>query len=192
MKRILKKTILLSMSLIMLLALVACGNNSKGETTLTKDGKFPIFKARGLDGKEYTNETFKENAVTVANFWFTGCGACIEEMPELERISKEWLEKDVKLVGICSDANTEEGVAEAKKILAKSGVTYPNLVMQKGEEIDKLMSTIVAFPTTLLIDREGNIIGEPIVGAIDTKEQQEMINKKIDDILAKDSKEEVK
>ncbi|CRH93871.1 Thiol-disulfide isomerase or thioredoxin [Peptoniphilus asaccharolyticus DSM 20463] len=189
MNKILKKVVFIAVSSIMLLSLVACGSGSKEDIAGIENGKFPTFTAKGLDGKEYSDSLFKENAVTVANLWFTGCGACVQEMPTLAKLDKEWSAKNVKLIGICTDGGTTESDNEARKILEKNNAMYTNLVMNKGEAIDKFINSVMAFPTTLLIDREGNVVGDPIIGAIDTKEKIADLNKKIDDIIAKDKQQ---
>ncbi|MBU5255303.1 TlpA family protein disulfide reductase [Tissierella praeacuta] len=181
------KILFLILSMTVVLSLTACGNSDNYGSNLELDnGKFPSFKGEDFEGNEYSEELFKNNAVTVLNLWFTGCKACVQEMSELEKLSKEWEKKNVKLVGICVDGGTKEADKEAMKILKANNVTFPNLKIGKGEAIDKFMNSVMAFPTTLLIDRQGNVIGEPITGSIDTQSQIDDLNKKIDEIMEKD------
>lgn len=187
MKKTFKNFLFTFLLVVIGMSLVACSANGSGATKF-EDGKFPTFTAKDFDGNEVTDAVFKENAVTVLNLWFTGCKGCVQEMPELEKLSQEWKNKNVRLIGICSDATSKEYEDIAKNILKEHGVTYTNIIMEKGEKIDKFMSSVVAFPTTILIDRNGNVVGDVITGSIETKEQIDEINKRIDDIIAKDKK----
>lgn len=144
---------------------------------------FPEFTAKDMDGKEVTSQIFKENKATVVNFWFTGCGACIQEMPDLEKTSKDLEAKGVKLIGVCTDSNTEEGIKEAKKILDTNKVTYTNLIFDSSKEVDDYVNTIMAYPTTLVINKDGKVVGKPIIGSIDSPEQLDILNKTIEEAM---------
>lgn len=186
MKKNIKKLMIATLCGVLMLSVFGCGGSKGAGLAGLEDGKFPAFEAQDLNGNKYNQEMFKENAVTVLNVWFTGCQACIQEMPELEKLNQSWKDKNIGLVGLCTDLGTKETDAEAKKIAKANKLTYPNLQVSDGEKINQLKNSIVAFPTTLLIDRNGKVVGEPIVGALDSKEKIDNLNKKIDDIIAKD------
>lgn len=186
MKNVFKKLSVVLAIAIMTAALAGCGGKGGNTTASSTDAsKFPTFSAKDFQGNQFTQEMFKDSPVTVLNLWFTGCEACVSEMPQLEKLSKDLKEKGVALAGVCTDAGMDKDIAaEAKKILKQNNVTYTNIVMDQGDEIDKYMMNIMAFPTTLLIDRDGNIVGESITGSLDTQEQIDNLNKRIDEIIA--------
>lgn len=169
MKKGLKRFICVVSVMLMLIPLVACGSGSgsgSGSKDVGADNKFPDFKAEDLSGKQYSEKVFAESDATVVNFWFTGCQACIAEMPDLEKMSAKLAKDNVKFIGICTDAG-EAGIdKEAGKILKASNVTFPNLKLKEGEKMTEFVNSINAFPTTVVVDKNGKIVGDPIVGAI--------------------------
>ena len=151
--------------------------------------KFPSFEGKDLDGNEVkSDELFSANAVTVVNFWFTTCKPCVGELGDLEALNKSLAEKGGTVVGINAFTldGDETAIAEAKAVLAKKGATYRNLTFASGSEAGVLTGNVFAFPTTYVVDRNGNIVGEPIVGAITEKKQAETLQKLIDQALAAD------
>ena len=151
--------------------------------------KFPAFEGKDLDGNPVkSDELFSANAVTVVNFWFTTCNPCVGELSELDALNKELAKKGGALIGVNTftlDGN-EAAISEAKDVLAKKGVTYQNVYFDSDGEAGKFTTNIFAYPTTYVVDRNGNIVGEPIVGAITEKKQAETLQKLIDQALAAD------
>ena len=151
--------------------------------------KFPAFEGKDLDGNTVkSKDLFSANAVTVVNFWFTTCNPCVGELAELDALNKELAEKGGALIGVNTftlDGN-ETAISEAKDVLAKKGATYQNVYFDSDGEAGKFTSNIFAYPTTYVVDRSGNIVGEPIVGAITEKKQAETLQKLIEQVLAAD------
>ena len=161
-------------------------------TTPPDDGsmqKFPAFEGKDLDGNTVkSSELFAKNAVTVVNFWFTTCNPCVGELAELDALNKELAEKGGALIGVNTftlDGN-ETAISEAKDVLAKKGATYQNVYFASDGEAGKFTTNIFAYPTTYVVDRNGNIVGDPIVGAITEKKQAEALQAQIDKALAAD------
>ena len=151
--------------------------------------KFPSFEGKDLDGNEVkSDKLFSANAVTVVNFWFTTCSPCVGELGELDALNKELADKGGALIGVNAFTldGDETAIAEAKDVLAKKGATYQNVYFDSDGEAGKFTANIFAYPTTYVIDRNGNIVGEPIVGAITEKNQAETLQKLIDQALAAD------
>ena len=151
--------------------------------------KFPAFEGKDLDGNTVkSDELFSGNAVTVVNFWFTTCNPCVGELSELDALNKELAEKGGSLIGVNTFTldGDETAISEAKDVLAKKGATYQNVYFPSDGEAGKFTSNIFAYPTTYVVDRSGNIVGEPIVGAITEKKQAETLQKLIDQALAAD------
>ena len=152
--------------------------------------KFPTFEGKDLDGNTVkSDELFSANAVTVVNFWFTTCNPCVGELAELDALNKELAEKGGSLIGVNTFTldGDEAAISEAKDVLAKKGATYQNVYFNSDGEAGKFTTNIFAYPTTYVVDRSGNIVGEPIVGAITEKNQAETLQKLIDQALAADA-----
>ena len=151
--------------------------------------KFPAFEGKDLDGNTVkSDELFSGNAVTVVNFWFTTCNPCVGELAELDALNKELAEKGGSLIGVNTFTldGDEAAISEAKDVLAKKGATYQNVYFDSDGEAGKFTTNVFAYPTTYVVDRSGNIVGEPIVGAITEKKQAETLQKLIEQALATD------
>ena len=151
--------------------------------------KFPAFEGKDLDGNTVkSDELFSGNTVTVMNFWFTTCNPCVGELAELDALNKELAEKGGSLIGVNTFTldGDEAAISEAKDVLVKKGATYQNVYFDSDGEAGKFTTNIFAYPTTYVVDRSGNIVGEPIVGAITEKKQAETLQKLIEQALAAD------
>ena len=161
---------------------MTAGANASSEAT-----KFPSFTGKDLDGNDVnSDELFSKNKVTVMNFWFTTCKPCVGELGDLENLNKELAEKGGQVVSVNSftlDGNKDE-IADAKDVLKKKGVTYKNVWFKSDSEAGKFTSNLFSFPTTYVIDQNGNIVGDPIVGAISSAEQRAALDKLIDQAIA--------
>ena len=154
-------------------------DNQSGADKMAEQGsmqKFPAFEGKDLDGNTVkSSELFSGNAVTVVNFWFTTCNPCVGELAELDALNKELAEKGGSLIGVNTFTldGDETAISEAKDVLAKKGATYQNVYFDSDGEAGKFTTNIFAYPTTYVVDRSGNIVGEPIVGAVTGKAQAE-------------------
>ena len=151
--------------------------------------KFPAFEGKDLDGNTVkSDELFSGNAVTVVNFWFTTCNPCVGELAELDALNKELAEKGGALIGVNTFTldGDEAAISEAKDVLAKKGATYQNVYFDSDGEAGKFTANIFAYPTTYVVDRNGNIVGDPIVGAITEKNQAEALQAQISKALSAD------
>lgn len=145
--------------------------------------KFPAFDGKDLDGNEVKRSTlFAGNTVTVVNFWFTTCSPCVGELADLEALNKQLAEKGGAVVGINSFTldGDKTAISDAKDILTKKGVSYKNIWFDAKSEAGKFTSGLYSYPTTYVVDKNANIVGEPIVGAITAKKQAETLQKLID------------
>ena len=128
----------------------------------TEDGAAVSFETQDLNGNPVTSqELFAGHKITMVNLWATWCINCKAEMEELEALNKEWAEKGCQIIGICDDADEEEMIPTAKKILEEKGVTFPNV---RTTEVIRDQFPSVGLPTTYFVDSEGKILGRPIVG----------------------------
>ena len=105
-----------------------------------------------------------------------------------QQINEELKAKGGQVIGVNTDSldGNKEGIAEAKSILKKLGADYTNLSLDSDSEAGKYATNIMAFPTTVLVDRNGNIVGDPIMGGITSDEVYKKVTAAIDQILEKD------
>ena len=151
--------------------------------------KFPAFEGKDLNGNTVkSDDLFSKNAVTVVNFWFTTCNPCVGELAELDALNKELAKKGGALIGVNTFTlgGDEAAISEAKDVLAKKGATYQNVYFDSDGEAGKFTANIFAYPTTYVVDRNGNIVGDPIVGAITEKKQAEALQAQINKALSAD------
>lgn len=185
-----KKYVLLSLCLILLLALGSCGSSGSEDNGNEADmQEFPSFTGLDLDGNSVNSDIFSENSVTVVNFWFSSCSPCIGELSELDSLNQELKEKGGAVIGINTDTLNGDNsmIEEAKKILMQQKASYRNLYFDSnsGDAMD-FANSITSFPTTYLVDRGGYIIGDPVVGSIDDESTMKMLKKRIDKIIEDD------
>lgn len=160
-------------------------SGSSSSSSAESTGVFQSFKGKDLDGNDVDESLFTQNKVTVVNFWFSGCKPCVEELSELNELNDELKEMGGEVVGINVDTldDNQDGIKEAKEILEAQGASYKNLTFASDSAAGKYARTIMAFPTTILVDKDGNIIGEPFMGGIDNPSIYEQLMKQIQSIL---------
>ena len=126
--------------------------------------KFPEFKTTDTNGNEVTEKIFADKDITMVNVWGTFCGPCINEMPELQKIY-ESLPENANLIGIVADVpeGMKDGVDNAKYIEGQTGVKYTNLTL--SDSLAPFAQRFYAVPSTIFVDKEGNIIGDLVMGA---------------------------
>ena len=153
------------------------------------ENAFPQFEGKDLDGNPVDSSLFANNAFTVINFWFSGCKPCVGEMKELEELSKTIREQGGELIGVNTETldGNADAIATAKKILESKGVTYRNIYFDSSSEAAKFALNIMAFPTTYVFDRNGNVVGEPLLGGLDNPSNLERLQQTIADAIAADA-----
>ena len=163
-------------------------SDSSGSTfsgSADSTGVFHDFKGKDLDGNDVDDSLFAQNKVTVVNFWFSGCKPCVEELPKLNELNDKLKEMGGEVVGINTDTldDNQDGIKEAKEILKAQGASYKNLTFDSDSTVGKYAGDIMAFPTTVLVDKDGNIVGEPFMGGIDDPSNYEQLMEQIQNIL---------
>lgn len=175
-----KKWVSFLLTIALTVGLAAC---SSQEEELVSRTPFPTFSELDTQGNEWTNDMFGDYDATVINFWSNGCGTCIEEMPELEELYQQLKEKNINLIGVASDSGeSEEQLETAQKILEEKGVTYVNLSPDpEGTLYQEFLSELTGYPSTYVVDDEGNLIGAPIIGNV--KEQEDTLNQRLEQAM---------
>lgn len=155
------------------------------QSSSTSSSAFPVFKGKTFEGDDLDNDRFKRNSVTVVNFWFNGCNACIAELKKLDDLNNDLKAKGGEVVGINTDAfdGKEKAIEEAKKILTGKGTSYTNAWISSNCDLAKNASQFSGYPITFVIDRNGNTVGEPILGGIDNQAVMEILQNRINEAL---------
>lgn len=150
---------------------------------------FNNISGKDFDGNDVDESLFFKNAVTVMNFWFTGCKPCVAELSKLNELNDAIKSMGGEVVGVNTDTfdGKESTIKEAKKILESQGVKYRNFALDANSDAGKYASEIMAFPTTILVDRKGNVVGEPMVGGIDNQDNYDALMKQIQSVVDADS-----
>ena len=172
-----KGSSLLLASVLLLAALAGCSTGE--DNSLVSKTPFPEFSEADTEGNPVSSDIFADYDATIVNFWNNGCGTCIEEMPELEELYHQLQERNINLIGVGTDSGEgEEQLETAQNILKEKGVTYVNISPDpEGEFYKDFVSEIFRYPTTYIVDGEGNIIGAPIVGNV--KKQIDTVNDRL-------------
>ena len=170
--------------------IAALPTDSDNESTNAATGSsFPQFEGNDFDENKVDSSIFAENAVTVVNFWFNDCKPCVEELSEMNALNDRIREQGGEVIGVnvgTLDGN-EENIATAKQILETKGAKYRNIYFDSNSDAGKFALGVTAFPTTYVIDRNGNIVGEALLGGIDNDDNLNTLQNTIDEVLAKDA-----
>ena len=168
--------------------------NTSSDDSSQKDSSkdsspFRDFSGKDFDGNSVDESLFSGNAVTVVNFWFTGCKPCVAELSKLNELNDAIKSKGGEVIGINTETFDENKTAmkDAASILKSQGARYRNLSIDSSSAAGKYASEIMAFPTTILVDRNGNIVGDPMLGGIDNKDNYDTLMKQIQSVIDADS-----
>lgn len=144
------------------------GSDSAGSGNETADDPASEVLAPGYDlelkdqfGKVHTLSDYKGKVIFL-NFWATWCGPCRNEMPDIQKLYEEYSaqgeDAEVVILGIAGPEIGQEGSSgDIAGFMEENGYTYPVLMDESGEMFDQY--GISAFPTTFMIDRDGNVYG---------------------------------
>ena len=167
----------------------AASDTTAQESDSENVSPFRNFSGMDFDGNSVDESLFSENAVTVLNFWFTGCKPCVAELPKLNELNDAIKSMGGEVVGINTETfdGNEAAIQEASAILESQGAKYRNLSIDSASDAGKYASDIMAFPTTILVDRNGNIVGDPLLGGIDNQDNYDALMKQIQSVIDADS-----
>ncbi len=174
-----KKVIAIVLALLCVLFVFAsCGNDGNdpteqistqptGSTFPRGDEIFKDTKSTDLDGNKVDDSIFKGKKLTMVNVWGTFCSPCIGEMPDLQKLSEEYGDKDFQIIGIVcdiTDAEDKEKIQLAKEICEDTGVKYVSLVPSESLD-DALLDSIVSVPATFFLDEDGKQLDKNYIGS---------------------------
>lgn len=177
-----KKAITIILAVIMAFSIAACGRNQNDSDKKESTKDFPSFKGYDLEGNTVDSSVFSKNDVTVVNFWFNTCPACIEELKELSQLNEKLKEQNGEVIGINTDTfdGSEKAVAETKKILKEKDAAYTNIWVARDSKLADFSLTLQGYPTTYVVDKNGKIVGDPILGGINEPAVMDMLKERID------------
>ena len=202
-----KKKLIVVLSMVSLLLLTSCGNKNNNNNNTAKSSanttqsaeadssedkynslgfnKFD-FSATALDNVEYNTKMFENSKVTMINFWGTFCGPCKKEIPDIQALSEKYDKKDFQVLGVVIDTfeGSDVNIDTAKSIIKDDKVTYVNIVPNESLYNNYIQNSIQAVPTTIFVDKDGNLIGDVLMGAQSEKALQEIV----DGLIASQSK----
>ena len=169
-------------------ALQPAGDGENGDMSAAVP-TFPTFTGKDLDGNDVDSSIFSQNAVTVVNFWFSGCKPCVAELGDLNALNETLKKQGGALIGINVDTldGNADAISTAKSLLESKGASYQNIYFPSDSAAGDFAGDIMAFPTTYVIDRSGAIVGEAMLGGIDNEDNMAALQKLIDQALANDS-----
>ena len=171
-------------------------DNTASDNASQKDNSddtspFRNFSGQDYDGNSVDESLFSGNAVTVVNFWFTGCKPCVAELSKLNELNDAIKSMGGEVIGINTETfdGNEDAIKEAAAVLDSQGAKYRNISVDSDSSVGKYASDIMAFPTTILVDRNGNIVGEPMLGGIDDQANYDSLMKQIQSVIDADNKD---
>lgn len=132
------------------------GSDNTDQKNSSNDASpFKNFSGQDYDGNSVDESLFSKNAVTVINFWFTGCKPCVAELSKLNELNDAIKSMGGEVVGINTETfdGNKTAIKEAKTLLKSQGAKYRNLSIDSSSDAGKYASDIMAFPTTILVDR---------------------------------------
>ena len=150
-------------------------------------GKYGSFETTDLAGNVVTADVFADHKLTMINVWATYCSPCLQEMPELGELSKEYEDKGVQIIGIPIDTLEQDGtwsqsqVANAASLASQTGADYLH-ILPSQDLIQAGLSDIYAVPTTFFVDSSGNVTGDTYMGSKSKKEWEKIIDQTLENM----------
>ena len=136
---------------------------------------FSQFSTKDLNGNEVTQEIFAGKKLTVINVWGTFCPPCIGEMPALGKLSRDFADRDVQVLGLIIDVSGENDKAHldaARKVVTEANADFVNIYADQN--LKEALQEVDAVPTTFFVDSQGKLVGRPVIGA-DVEQYREFI-----------------
>lgn len=118
------------------------------------------FESVDLEGAVWDESCFAQAELTMLNFWEPWCPPCVAEMPELQKLYEDYREQGLQILGVYGQTDMRD---QALEILAEAGVSYP--ILEYDTAFDPYQSGFV--PTTIFVDKNGQVVGESQIGALD-------------------------
>lgn len=160
---------------------ITCTDPISAEAEMIASVKGLTFDTIDLEGKKVTADILKDYDVTMINVWATWCGPCRAELPEIAKLYENFKERGCNVIGITGDVspNEQKALETAKKLIADAGCKYT--VLQYNDTLKTILKQLIAWPTTIFVDKKGNIIAsspdDVIIGSRDLEQFTEAMEK---------------
>ncbi len=154
----------------------ATGDNSAEDTAEQEVYVLNFTDAKTTEGETMSADVFANSKLTMINVWATFCGPCINEMPDLGEIAREYDAAEFQMIGIVSDVieGDADMLSEAKEIIEETGADYTHLLLNE-ELYMNLVGASDSVPTTYFFNQDGELLGY-LVGAQSKGVWEEIIN----------------
>lgn len=157
----------------------AQNSTSSSSASLSDSTAFSDLNTTDLDGNPVDASIFKDSKITLVNAWNIGCTPCVEETPDLQKISEEYADKGVSVKGLyfnfAEDIGDDE-MSQIKDVLSNANATYTQLQLSKELYNTDVMQNVMAFPTTFIVDSNGKIL-DKLEGSNDYDGWKETVEK---------------
>ena len=183
--KLVKKLTVVALTMVAIASLaVGCTSSKEGSTnTANSNSKlFKEMKTEDINGNKIDSSIFSKYKLTVVNVWNTGCTPCVDEIPTLDKLNKEYEKKGVSIKGLLLESGVglnDEEKKTVEDILKKAKSTYQQLTVSEDMLQDKTL-ILQSFPTTFFVDKDGNI-----VDSIEGSNDYDGWKAKIDEVLEK-------
>ncbi len=147
---------------LIIITLLAVDSFLMHEIPLEKSAKkFPNFSTVDFSGEECTENIFT-GKITVLCIWTAQAEICRDLLKNLDALNKN-LPAGVQIIGLVGNLRDAEENFKAKKIAEEFSPTIPQLKV--NDDFLPILSKVRSVPTTIFIDAQGNLIGQPVIGA---------------------------
>lgn len=132
-----------------------------------------VKSIRGTDmnGKPVDAGIFADYELTMINIWATWCGPCVDELPDLAKLYQN-LPKNVNMITICSDGAEEKETAES--FLEQCNAKFITICGDDAVR-SSILKNVYSYPTTIFVDKNGNLVGEALLGSLSADDYQKEI-----------------
>lgn len=160
---------------------IQCTDPVSAEAAMVKSIKGLTFDTIDLEGNKVTSDILSKYDVTMINIWATWCPPCRAELPEIAKLYEAFKDKGCNVIGITGDVSPEkqDALETAKKLITDAGCKYT--IVQYNDTLKMLLNNLKAWPTTIFVDKKGNIIASSvndiIIGSRDLDEFTEAMEK---------------
>lgn len=148
-------------------------------------GSIGAFTTTDIYGTEYNESIFAEHELTLVNLFATWCNPCVKEIPELQELSETMDSKGVGVIGVVLDGVGSDGkpdekaIATAKQLAERTGAKYPMLIPDETGMNGRLYG-VTAVPESFFVDKDGNMVGDSILGARDLKGWTKLVEQRLE------------
>lgn len=192
-----KKYVSIIIITLFAISITACGKKQGSQTTDTPDSTIEVteevtteettdettgdtssessekldFSTTDINGVPIKLDDIKGSTLIMVNFWEPWCGPCVGEMPELEKLYRNYKDQGLTILGVFYSIDYMD---DAKAVISDNDITYPVLI---GND-DFIKYTTEYVPTTVFFDSEGNLLtAEPLIGSESYEEWEQEVLK---------------